>query len=247
MVARMSFPVLKWVFAALVVALASLLAPSGYAMQVAPIEPVVWDTADGGNGHTYLFVPLPYTTSWSAANAKADTITLPDGSEGYLATIGSPEERAFIRDAVLPYDWANPVSAVWIAPENQYMLVNGEEPVSPPGSNHWQPFKSNVWQWVAHSEVSPEDWNYGKWRGENESDDDDSIHKRFLTHWMGNHHHGGHGHFPNDGCGDGHPELPTPKILGMIVEFDPADVPEPVTGLLSALGISLLGLYRRRC
>jgi len=225
MVARIGFPVPKSALAAFVVAVASLLAPPSYAMQVAPIEPVVWDTASGGNGHTYLYVPLPYTTSWAAANAKAETITLPDGSEGYLATITSEEERAFIRNAVLPVDGANPISAVWIAPENQYMLVNGEHP--------------------SNGSVSPEHWSYGKWSSENEPGEHGSIHKRFLTKWMNKHGHD-HGDGSHDGCGDENPPIPTPKILGMIVEFDPVDVPEPAAALLSAFGIALLALYCRR-
>lgn len=214
-------------------AIASLLAPLGSAMQVAPIEPVVWDTAEGGNGHTYLFVPLPYTTSWSEANAKAETITLPDGSEGYLATVTSDEERAFIREQVLPDDWANPISAVWVAPENQYMLVNDNHP----SSNGHLPLGKPL-----PSAVAPEHWKWGTWESENEPDHHGSIEERFLSKWDKN----GNGHSEHDDCNNGPPQFPLPKILGMIVEFDPADVPEPATALLSACGVALLGLLRRR-
>lgn len=211
---------------AFVGSVASLLAPPTSAMQVAPIEPVVWSSGDGANGHTYLFVPLSYTTSWSEADAKAETITLPDGTEAYLAAIESEQERAFIREQVLPYDWANPVSAVWVAPEDQYMLVNDNHPAF----NGHLPLGKNL-------PVAPEHWTWEKWRGENGPDDDGPFEKRFLAQ-------NSNGHSPFDGCNNGPPQFPLPKILGMIVEFD-TNVPEPATALLATFGIALLGLLRR--
>ncbi|MEX2207252.1 MAG: PEP-CTERM sorting domain-containing protein [Myxococcota bacterium] len=232
MVVNISLRMRRAALAAFVGGIASLLAPVGSAMQVAPIQPVVWDTADGGTGHTYLFVPLPYTTSWSAANAEAETITLPDGTKGYLTTIESDEERTFIREQVLPDDWANPISAVWVAPENQYMLVNDNHP----SSNGQLPLGKNL-----PSAVAPEHWKWGKWQSENEPDHHGLIEKRFLSKWDKN----GNGHSEQDGCDNGPPQFPLPKILGMIVEFDTIDVPEPATALLSAFGMALLGLVRR--
>jgi hypothetical protein len=245
MVANTSLCMRRMALAAFVGAVAALLAPVGYAMQVAPIEPVVWETADGGNGHTYMFVPLSSRTTWSQANRLAELITLPDGSEGYLATIDSAEERAFVREAVLPDDWGNKKSAVWIAPENQFMLVSSGQHSHGHGGKGWGWFKAKSWDWGSRDDLAPEEWSYAKWRNENEPDDSSPIGKRFLTKWFRSHgHHHGHG-WDRD-CNDGHDHFQKPKIIGLIVEFDPADVPEPATALLSAFGIALLGLLRRR-
>lgn len=49
-----------------------------------------WTIASGGNGHTYRVVAKPNLISWDAANSEASL------AGGYLATITSPEENAFV-------------------------------------------------------------------------------------------------------------------------------------------------------
>ena len=51
---------------------------------------VTWTVASGGNGHSYLAVPASPGLTWNVANQLAQA------QGGYLATINSPEENAFV-------------------------------------------------------------------------------------------------------------------------------------------------------
>ncbi len=73
--------------------LAAALLASG-AAQAAPIQ---WTTGSGANNHWYEFIGTG--ESWTNANAAATASTYFDGSNtlgGYLATITSSDENAFI-------------------------------------------------------------------------------------------------------------------------------------------------------
>lgn len=78
----------------LFLAVAVLLAFSVPAMAV----PVQWTVGSGGNGHFYDFIPCPIQgcLSWHEALAAAPTHTHL-GQPGYLATVTSAGEDAFIR------------------------------------------------------------------------------------------------------------------------------------------------------
>lgn len=71
------------------IALLSLLG----AASTAGAAPVLWDTAAGGNGHYYEWVQTAVT--WDQALAAAAAASH-NGHPGYLATITSAEEQAFI-------------------------------------------------------------------------------------------------------------------------------------------------------
>lgn len=63
----------------------------GSTVQAAPIQ---WTLASGGNGHWYEYVSLPGGT-WESARDAAAALTH-QGQQGYLATITSADETAFL-------------------------------------------------------------------------------------------------------------------------------------------------------
>jgi len=76
--------------------------------------PVQWEDASGGNGHWYELVRVSTLRTWSQAKLIAKTRTLEvDGSQlcGYLATLTSAEENAFVRSEVVV---DLPSEPVWI-------------------------------------------------------------------------------------------------------------------------------------
>ena len=78
---------------------------------------VQWTTASGGNGHYYELV-LPADPSenysWTQANAAASSMT-DNGSQGYLATVTSAAENAFLASQFQSrYRLADPLGSVWL-------------------------------------------------------------------------------------------------------------------------------------
>ncbi|WP_116132367.1 lectin-like protein [Tropicimonas sp. IMCC34043] len=72
----------------------SILAAAVLAGSSVSAIPVQWTVEEGGNGHWYDFVPSwgSYSTALNAAAASEY-----DGMSGYLVTITSAEENAFVR------------------------------------------------------------------------------------------------------------------------------------------------------
>jgi hypothetical protein len=229
MSARMKVLVSRTAPGALALAALLLLAPTSFA------APIVWSTEAGGNGHSYGFVRLYNNESWSESSDMAEATTLEDGSLGYLATITSAEEQAFIQNAVLPTFGVNK-NQVWIGGQQDAEPVDGTSgaPLTP----------SAGWKWIVNTSVAPESWSYTNWLSENEPSNEGNIDERFLTMWV---------HYYNSGVdlrgrwNDEDDVAPsTAVIIGMIVEWSPASVPEPATAALSALGLGLLALRLRR-
>jgi hypothetical protein len=99
----------------------------------AEAAPVLWDVADGGNGHWYEFVAAG--VGWQAAfdAAGASTFASPGGVlTGYLATITSAEENRFLI-SLAPNGWFG-------------------------GSDQEQ---EGVWKWMAGPEAGQVFWNGG--------------------------------------------------------------------------------------
>lgn len=207
------------------VAALSLLAAESFA------TPVVWNLGTGGNGHSYEFVRLLDDESWDEANAAADDSTLDDGSVGYLATVTSAEEQAFIQSAVLP-GFGVHKSQVWMGGRQD---SEGTPSAVTAGAG---------WQWIVNVDVAPEAWSYTNWLAENEPSNDGEIDERFLTMWV---HYYQSGQDLRGKWNDEKQVAPgTARIIGMIVEWSVPGVPEPATAALSVLGVALLALYRRR-
>jgi hypothetical protein len=104
-----------------------------------------WTTASGGNGHTYRVVAKPGLISWDAANSEASL------AGGYLATITSPAENAFVFSLI-------DNSAFWTQSANDHGPWMGG--FQPPGSAE----PSGGWTWVTQSGApSPELFSYANW------------------------------------------------------------------------------------
>ncbi len=220
-----------------VLALAALLLPAadGYAIALDPIT-AVWSSGAGANGHTYTFVPLEHTVTWSQANAAAEGSTLVPGSVDYLATITSQQEQAFVQNSVLPPSYVG-------VNKNQVWLGAVQEPEEDLGETD----PSDGWTWIVNTEVAPEGWDYSNWSSEGEPNNDSGrIDERFLTMWV---HYYKNARDLRGTWNDSHDDAgETAWIIGMIVESSPATVPEPGSAALSALGVGLLArrLLRRR-
>ncbi len=63
-------------------------------------QPVQWRVSEGGNGHFYMAVTAPAGLSWDRAEVLAEM------AGGYLATITSAQENAFVFSLIQdPIDW----------------------------------------------------------------------------------------------------------------------------------------------
>ncbi|MFI5315787.1 MAG: hypothetical protein ACHQ6T_08800 [Myxococcota bacterium] len=181
-----------------------------------------WSPASGGNGHYYAFVPtVDAPPTWTAARDSAAGSTLGAGTEGYLATISSAAENAFI-DQLLPLTTEGHKRQVWLGG------FQNDTPVKslPPDVG---------WQWVG-----PESWNYTNWLP-GEPNDENAAHtgdERYLAMWV--HYYVGQtldysGTWNDEGL-DSQEQAP---IVGFIAEYD-ARVPEPAEALLALLGAAAL-------
>ncbi len=103
---------------------------------VAAADPLEWPVALGGNGHYYEAIAAPEGYTWVEALAAAES-SYWLGQQGYLATITSAEENAWI--------WAS------LGEPHQHRIGA----IQPPGS----PEPSGGWSWL-----TGEPWSYANWR-----------------------------------------------------------------------------------
>jgi hypothetical protein len=101
-----------------------------------------WSVEDGGNGHYYETVLAPAGIDWEGANTAATE------RGGYLATLTSAEENAFVYDLVDDDDafwrWVGPYNA-----EGPFLGGYQDSGTSDPAAN---------WHWV-----TGEIWSYTNW------------------------------------------------------------------------------------
>jgi len=101
-----------------------------------------WSVADGGNGHFYEAVLVSDGIDWESANLAAIA------RGGYLATLTSAEENAFVYDLVNDDDafWK------WVGPYNaEGPFLGGYQE---PGTSD----RAANWHWV-----TGETWSYTNW------------------------------------------------------------------------------------
>ncbi|MCW5962521.1 MAG: PEP-CTERM sorting domain-containing protein [Bryobacterales bacterium] len=113
------------------------------ALQAAPIQ---WKAEDGGNDNWYEYVPAistfaPVTFDGSKAAAEASTHL---GLTGYLATITSADEQAFIVNHLGPFLFASGGATMYIGAtdtvtEGSFVWVGGPEAGDPIGFAPWLP------------------------------------------------------------------------------------------------------------
>lgn len=113
-----------------------------------------WQTTSGGNGNYYTRVAVPTGTTWSQAKAIAESMTAPNGQKGYLLTLTSSTEQAWVQSN---FNTGSPVlgsagGLTWFGakqepgswePKMGWVWDNGEDLISywgnesSPGGGYW--------------------------------------------------------------------------------------------------------------
>jgi len=175
--------------------------------------PVMWS----GNGHYYDYIFA--TMGWEDAVLAADDWTYLSAT-GYLATVTSSEENAFIN------------SMFNTEAENIFVWIGGHEPEQGGG-----------WFWGTGPEAGTMFWpeGYSNW-GEL-TPNPDSLTQNYVAmnlgaRWAERVDPGEWADFVNDEGG---------IAIHYLVEFDVAPIPEPTTMLLLGFGlVGIAGLKRKR-
>jgi hypothetical protein len=113
---------------------------------------VEWPVAEGGNGHFYEVVSAPAGISWSNASLAATN------RGGYLATITSAEENAFV------FNLAAQDATVWYSGYGPWL--GG---IQPAGSAE----PSGGWRWITGEPFIYKNWTPGQ---PNNNQNEDRIH-----------------------------------------------------------------------
>ena len=172
-----------------------------------------WSVTDGGNDHYYEAVLVPGGIDWEGANAAATALG------GYLATITSAAENAFVYDLVDH----NPAFWRWTGPYNAEgpFLGGYKDPAtSDPAAN---------WHWV-----TGEPWAYTNWVEIEPSGLELQNRLQFFGYYAR------FGDLWNDVWATNYPEN------GYIVEFTTNPVPVPGAAALAVLGLGYSGWRLRR-
>ncbi|MHA6262533.1 lectin-like protein [Arenibacterium sp. CAU 1754] len=148
--------------------LASAVLALGLASQ-ANASPVQWSVADGGNDHWYEVVWLGIgQITWDTANSSA-TSSSHQGETGYLATITSAAEQAFLNTLNHAFTLANG--------HNSYYVTAwlGATDLQQEGSFQWvtgEAFSYSNWNAGEPNDYYGEDYLQGWWSGDKWNDCD---------------------------------------------------------------------------
>jgi hypothetical protein len=109
--------------------------------------PAEWKVSEGGNGHFYeVIFAGPY--DWEGARAVAGRSTH-NGLTGYLATLTSAEEQAFVSSLMSP---------AW---SRQYLHIGGvQDPAAAEPDGGWSWITGEPWSYTNWSLDPPEPNNY---------------------------------------------------------------------------------------
>jgi hypothetical protein len=181
--------------------------------------------ADGGNDHWYEPVVVPTGITWTDARDSAVRMG------GYMATIASAQENAFVFGVIdSPEYWSG------VANEHNWgpWLGGYQDPVD-------TPVPSENWRWV-----SGEPWNYTNWMRGEPNDTGQEAYLLFFSYrpYTGSDRAAVWNDELNGQIGQGREGF----VRAFIVEYDSA-IPEPCTlivwSLLGASGVTL-GWWRRK-
>jgi len=135
---------------------------------VSKAGPVQWLLADGGNGHFYEAVVVPEGTNWESSIDWESAKNVAVVAGGYLATITSVEENAFVFSLVSGNDDFYRPS--WPNIEHSYLNGPWIGGFQPPGS----PEPDGNWQWVTGEAFTYTNWASGEpsnWSGPDRPED----------------------------------------------------------------------------
>ncbi len=190
-------------------------AAAAFALMAVPAlaAPVQW----AGNGHFYEYVGGAF--SFDAALAAADAATLP-GYDGYLVTLTSADENAFVGDLVVASTGA--YRQTWAG-----------------GSDR---DAEGIWKWIAGPEFGTVFWNgaevpgqYHNWfrpQEPNDNGNEDGLSAYYFGNLLWND--------LNGGAGNGY------VVEYSLAPPSSGGVPEPATWALMILGFGTAGAVLRR-
>ena len=192
-------------------------------------QPIQWTVASGGNGHWYEIVGVNGPT-WSGARDLA-AARVYNGFAGYLASITSADEQAFVQ---------NLLATTVLAPNpspccGTHVFLGGYQDLSSP--NYSEP--SGGWRWTTDEPFIYTNWNQTPVLEPNNEPTEDFL---LMSTGQG---------------GSQPPGLPAPGAwndggdnnfhnVGYVVEYSATTVPEPSTYALVATGLFGLGVAARR-
>jgi hypothetical protein len=133
-------------------------------LSVAYAAPVQWTSASGGNNHYYDFVFSP-NIKWTDADVAAQNLTF-DGVHGYLATITSAGENAFMATE-FPGE-AGPFQNGWLGGFQDHTATNYSEP-------------AGGWSWVTGEPFTYLNWVSGQ--PDNSGGNQDYIRSNVSFEW----------------------------------------------------------------
>jgi hypothetical protein len=213
--------VLKSTFVAVSGGVAALLLTLNLALADVTSE-AQWTIGSGGNGHLYRVVAKPNLISWDAANSEASL------AGGYLATITSPAENAFVFSLIDNASfWTQSANdhGPWIG---GFQAAGAAEP-------------SGGWTWVAPTGgVGPEPFSYSNWEAGEPNNLTASVLGTTYNQDKISFFHSGSGRAAT--WSDEYNLVGSPLnqwTISYVIEFN--SVPEPsAAALLCAFGLSVL-------